>query len=76
VSEPAANGKQKVVLDQARCHGYGLCVTIHPEIFAVPPASPVAILIRDIVGDGDLDDVGEAVRVCPAQAISLVTADE
>jgi len=67
--------KQKVVLDQARCHGYGLCVTIHPEIFAIPPASPVAILIRDVAGAGDLEDIEEAIRACPAQAISLVPSD-
>ncbi len=75
MSETSA-GKQKVLLNQQRCHGYGLCVTIHPEVFLVPPGSPVAILIRDVVGDDDREDVEEAIRVCPAQAISLAPADE
>lgn len=62
----------KVELDQGKCRAYGLCVTAHPEVFALPPGSPVAVVIRDVVDADDLDDVQEAVRACPAQAISLV----
>ncbi|WP_323101297.1 ferredoxin [Intrasporangium sp. YIM S08009] len=62
----------KVLLDQGLCRAYGLCVTVHPEVFALPPGSPVAVVVRDIVDDDDLADVREAVRACPAQAISLV----
>lgn len=64
----------KVVLDQGKCRAYGLCVTAHPEVFMLPSGSPVAVVIRDVVGSDDLDDVQEAVRVCPAQAISIVEA--
>lgn len=61
----------RVALDQARCHGYGLCVAIHPDVFLIPPDSPVAIVTRDIADEDDLEDVQEAIRACPSQAISL-----
>lgn len=62
----------KVVLDQVKCRAYGLCVTAHPEVFVLPPGSPVAVVAQDVVGADDLEDVQEAVRACPAQAISIV----
>lgn len=62
----------KVVLDQAKCRAYGLCVTAHPEVFLLPPGSPVAVVTREVVEADDLEDVQEAARVCPAQAISIV----
>jgi len=61
----------KVLLDQVKCRAYGLCVTAHPEVFVLPPGSPIAVVVRDVVGVDDLEDVREAVRVCPAQAISI-----
>lgn len=66
----------KVVIDGPACQAYGLCVTLHPEVFDVPPGSPVAILLREVVGDDDMEDVEEAVRACPAQAITLEPLDE
>lgn len=62
----------RVVLDQGLCRAYGVCVTAHPEVFALPPGSPVAVVVRDVVDANDLEDVREAVRACPAQAISLM----
>ena len=62
----------RVVLDQGLCRAYGLCVTAHPEVFLLPPGSPVAVVTREVVGPDDLEDVMDAVRACPAQAISVV----
>ena len=64
-----------VAIDPARCHAYGLCVAIHPDVFAVPPGSPQGVVIREVLTDDDLDDVREAVRSCPSSAITL-TADD
>ena len=61
----------RVVLDAGKCRAYGLCVTAHPEIFDVQAGFPVAVVTRDVVGPDDLDDVQEAIRACPTQAISL-----
>jgi ferredoxin len=65
---------QKVVVDNTLCKSYGLCVGIHPEIFILPPGSPFPVLGREVVEGDDLEEVQEAVRTCPAQAISLVEA--
>jgi ferredoxin len=46
-------------------------VAAHPEIFTLSAGSPVAVLTRDVIGPDDTDDVQEALRACPAQAISL-----
>ncbi len=61
----------RVIVDQNLCRGYGLCVTAHPEVFLLPVGSPVAVLGREVIGPEDREDVEEAIRLCPAQAISL-----
>jgi ferredoxin len=63
--------KVRVVVDGSRCQAYGVCVTIHPEVFDVPPGQPAAVVLRDVVDAEDREDVEEAARACPAQAISL-----
>ena len=59
------------MLNQALCRSYGLCVGIDPDIFTIPPGAPVAAVIREVAGPDDLEDVQEAIRSCPTQAISL-----
>ncbi|MCI3270732.1 ferredoxin [Streptomyces cylindrosporus] len=61
-----------VTVDPGRCTAYGICVGIHPEVFAVPPGSPLTVVTRDVLTEDDLEDVREAVRACPAQALRLV----
>ncbi|MEU0312108.1 ferredoxin [Nocardioides sp. NPDC006273] len=58
-----------VELDQGRCRGYGICVSILPDVFDLPADSKVAVLLRDEVDADDVDDLEESVRACPAQAI-------
>ena len=65
------SGKLEVRLDTKLCSSYGVCVTILPDVFDTPPGSPVAVLLRDRVDDSERDDVEEAVRSCPAQAIAV-----
>ncbi|RBY79858.1 ferredoxin [Geodermatophilus sp. TF02-6] len=61
-----------VKVDPGRCTAYGLCVGIHPEVFNVPPGSPIAVVTREVLTPDDLEDVQEAIRACPAQALTLV----
>jgi ferredoxin len=61
----------RIVVDPRRCQSYGVCVTIHPEVFEVPAGSSTAVVLRDVADVEDLEDVQEAVRACPAQAIEL-----
>jgi ferredoxin len=63
----------EVTLDGTKCQGYGLCLGIAPEVFDIPGGSPVAILIRTTASEDERAQLEEAVRSCPAQAISVTT---
>lgn len=63
---------EKVVdLDAKRCKAYGICTGIAPDVFDIPPGSPIAIVLREVIEAEDEMDVEETVRACPAQAISI-----
>jgi ferredoxin len=61
----------EVVLDGSKCQGYGLCLGIAPDVFDMPDGSPVAVILRAEVPHDGLAVMLEAVRNCPAGAISL-----
>jgi ferredoxin len=58
-----------VRLDQVRCRSYGICVSILPDVFDLPPDAKSAVLLRHEVDPDDVEDLEEAIRSCPAQAI-------
>ena len=62
-------GQLEILLDTKLCNGYGVCVTIMPDVFDTPAGSPVAVLLRDRVEADERDDLDEAIRACPAQAL-------
>ena len=61
----------RIQLDTGRCLAYGNCVTIMPDAFDLPAGSPVAVLLREHVGDDEREDLEETVRACPARAIAF-----
>ena len=63
-------GQVEVLLDTKLCNAYGVCVTIMPDVFDTPAGSPVAVLLRDRVESHESDDLDEAIRACPAQALA------
>ena len=63
----------EVTLDGTKCQGYGLCLGIAPDVFDIPTGSPVAVLLRLRASEDERAKLEEAVRSCPAQAISLTT---
>jgi ferredoxin len=65
------NGKPTVQLDTARCRSYGVCVSILPDVFDTPSGVPTAVLLRENVDADEREDLEEAARACPAQAISI-----
>lgn len=69
------SAKSHVAVDPGRCQAYGLCVTIHPDVFDIPASSSTVLLLREVVDAPDLEDVEEAARMCPAQAITVRTAE-
>jgi ferredoxin len=63
--------KVTVHLDTTRCKSYGVCVSVLPDVFDTPPGAPTAVLLRENVDADEREDLEEAVRACPAQAISI-----
>ncbi|WLW57860.1 ferredoxin [Streptomyces sp. YU58] len=61
----------KVELEADRCVASGQCVLAAMDVFDQDDAG-IAILLEDRPADELLDDVKEAVAVCPAAAIRLV----
>ncbi|GGV71378.1 ferredoxin [Streptomyces massasporeus] len=62
----------RVELDVPKCVASGQCVMAAPDVFDQRDDDGVAILLEETPGEDLLDDVREAVSVCPAAAIRLV----
>ena len=60
----------KVVIDEMLCEGHALCMGIAPDIFEVGD-DDMARVLMDEVPEERRDDVQNAVRTCPKQAISV-----
>lgn len=60
-----------IALDTSKCQAYGLCVGIVPDVFDVPSGSSVAVVLREVADEDEREDLEEAARSCPAQAIVL-----
>ncbi|MFI6441249.1 ferredoxin [Streptomyces sp. NPDC050759] len=63
----------KVELEADKCVASGQCVVAAMNVFDQDDDG-IAILLTEQVGDDQVDDVKEAVAVCPAAAIRLVQA--
>ena len=61
----------KVELEADKCVASGQCVLAATDFFDQDDDG-IAILLAEQVGEDRLDDVKEAVAVCPAAAIRLV----
>jgi ferredoxin len=61
----------KVELEADKCVASGQCVLAAMDVFDQDDDG-IAILLAEEVGDELVDDVREAVAVCPAAAIRLV----
>jgi ferredoxin len=60
----------RVVIDELLCEGHALCMGIAPDIFHVGDDDLAQVLMDD-VPESRRDDVANAVRSCPKQAISI-----
>ena len=61
----------RVVVDQDKCTGLGLCESIAPDFFEVQDDGSLELLRSD-VEDGQVGALQEAVRSCPTEALRLV----
>lgn len=60
----------KIVVDRLRCSSIGVCESIAPHYFEIAEDGSL-ILIREIFDDADRALIEEAVRSCPARALSI-----
>ena len=59
----------KVSVDDQRCRGHGVCVTLCPEVFSLTDDG-YAVAIASDVPTGLEKDAQEAIECCPEQAIT------
>lgn len=60
----------KVRVDLDRCQGYGNCVGVAPDVFDLDSRGLVVLLNEEPSADR-ADDVRQAVKLCPVQAIAI-----
>lgn len=61
----------RIVTDTGRCVGAGQCALTEPRVFDQSDEDGTVVLLTD-QADGDvLDNVREAIDLCPSQALSL-----
>jgi ferredoxin len=61
-----------VEVDEPKCVASGQCVMAAPGVFDQREEDGIAILLVDRPGEELLDELREAVAICPAAAIRLV----
>ena len=64
----------KVQVDQQRCQGHTLCAMIAPDVFVLSDFDGTSSAACEIVPAGHEEQVREAARSCPEQAILVEEA--
>jgi len=60
-----------VTVDFDKCTGLGICESLAPDFFEVNDDGELLLLKEDI-GDAELQEVEEAVNGCPTEALKIV----
>ena len=61
----------KVTVDEDRCRGHGMCLTLCPEVFRMTDDG-YAVADPEEVPDGLEEGAKDAIANCPEQAISEI----
>jgi ferredoxin len=67
--------EMEVRVDAGKCLAYGTCVGLAPDHFDLPARAKIVVVVKRTVADDEREDVEEAVRNCPARALSLHQAE-
>jgi ferredoxin len=62
---------KKIEVDWELCESNGVCMGIIPEVFRLEDDDTLTVLQEDVTPENE-EQVREAVRQCPRQAISIV----
>lgn len=62
--------RQKIVVDYGLCESNGVCMGIIPEVFDLDDQDNLNLLTDEVTPENE-DQVREAVRQCPRQAIAI-----
>lgn len=62
-------------VDPSRCQGHTLCAMIAPNIFELDDTDGHAHVVAEVVPAGYHEQVHEAARSCPEQAIRVPTTE-
>ncbi|GGS26373.1 hypothetical protein GCM10010269_76210 [Streptomyces humidus] len=60
----------KIIVDQNKCTGPGICESLAPEVFEVNSAGDL-VPLTDTVPDGCVAQVEEAIAGCPTEVLRL-----
>jgi ferredoxin len=58
----------RVSVDLGKCQGYANCVAVAPDVFDLAD-NGLVLLLEEEPADDRAEDVQQAVRLCPVQAI-------
>ena len=61
----------RVTIEQDKCCGAGQCVLAAPTVFDQREEDGIVVLLDETPPDDRLDDVKQAIRLCPALAIKV-----
>jgi ferredoxin len=61
----------RIVTDTGRCVGAGQCALTEPRVFDQSEEDGTVVLLTDQADGEVLDNVREAIDLCPSQALSL-----
>ncbi|QTX04386.1 ferredoxin [Agromyces archimandritae] len=59
-----------IIIDQARCEGYGFCAEAAPVLLELDDDG-ILHTRKDVDGDDELERAEAAVRVCPVAALRI-----
>jgi sterol 14-demethylase len=62
---------KKVIVDTGLCQGHGVCVAEAAQYFKLDDTGQLQI-IKSVISDVELENVQQAVRYCPNQALKII----
>jgi ferredoxin len=67
----SAEAGMEIHVDAGKCLAYGNCVGLAPDHFDLPAGASVVVVLKRTIAEDETEDLDEAVRSCPARALSI-----